>query len=299
MDTSRLRRLSTSPTPAAVGAVGAVGLGAAALLALAVEPAAAQSVNKRIIGNLNRKLLYMALPVAIAVELMLFYTVYRYRKSKNPEAAPTEEDRRLEITWTVGTALVLLFVGVTASTVLANPYVSPAAPEDADTEADVPNPYLQGAVVPDDPDAVEVNVLAYQWGWEFTYPGTNVTTRDTLVIPNGTDVYLHLTSSDVIHAFYAPDLGLKQDVLPGEYNTIRTRATERGEYEIYCAEFCGSQHSHMRGTVRVVSESEYRDWLERRGEVENGAAATTNASTSAAAVATLTSPPTPGTPGGT
>ncbi|MFC6726438.1 cytochrome c oxidase subunit II, partial [Halobium palmae] len=239
------------------------------LLLLAADPVAAQSVNKRLIGNLNRKLLYMALPVAIAVELMLFYTVFRYRKSRNPEATPTEENRALEITWTVGTALVLVFVGVTASTVLANPYVSPVA-GNGTTEADVPNPHLQGAVEPNRSAPVEVNVLAYQWGWKFTYPGTNVTTTNALVIPNGTDVYLHLTSRDVIHAFYAPDLGLKQDVMPSEYNTIRTRVTRPGEYEVYCAEFCGSGHSHMRATVRVVSQAEYRDWLARRGHVSAG-----------------------------
>lgn len=243
-----------------------------ALSLLAVEPVAAQSVNKRLIENLNRKLLYMALPVAIAVELMLFYTVYRYRKSKNPEATPTEENRTLEITWTVATALVLLFVGITASTVLANSYVSPTA-GNPDTEANVSNPHLQGAVVPDDPSAVEVNVLAYKWGWQFSYPGTNVTAQNALVIPKGREVYLHVTSQEIIHSFYSPQLGVKRDAMPNQYNTIHTRVTREGEYRAYCAEFCGSGHAQMTATIRVVSEEEYRTWLERRASGSGGSAA--------------------------
>lgn len=231
-------------------------------LALATTPAAAQSVNKQLINNLNRKLLYVALPLMMSVEFIIFYTIYRYRNNDDP--VPTEENRRLEITWTVVTALILAFVGIASMVVLANPYISPVVSADSNPPANGTNQYLQGAVQPDDPNAVEVEVLAYQWGWEFRYVGTNVTTKKQLVIPENRDVYLHVSAKDVIHSFYSPKLGLKQDAMPGTYNTIRTRATEQGTYPFYCAEFCGSGHARMGGDVVVVSNQEYQQWLQAK-----------------------------------
>ncbi len=234
-----------------------------ALLSVVTTPVAAQSVNRALIDNLNRKLLYVALPLLMAVEFVLVYTLYRYRNNDDP--TPTEENRRLEITWTVVTAIILTFVGVASMVVFVNPYISPVVAADATVDGE-PNPQLQGAVQPDDESAVEVEVLAYQWGWEFHYAESNVTTHGTLVLPADREVYLHVTSADVIHSFYAPSLGLKQDVMPGAYNTVRTRLTEPGNYSLYCAEFCGSGHSRMRGEIVVLSDEEYREWLSEGNE---------------------------------
>lgn len=250
-----------------------------ALWLLAVEPAAAQSVNRELLRNLNQKLIYFASPFVIVLEFILVYSVYRYRNNPDPE--PTEENRRLEITWTVATAIILVLVGVTSTVVLLNPYISPVAGQ-SQYEANVSNPYLQGAVQPDDPNAVEVNVLAFQWGWEFTYREANVTTREQVVIPANRNVYLHVTSRDVIHAFYAPKLGLKQDAIPGQYNTIRTRVTEPGTYQFYCAEFCGTGHSRMLGEVRVLEQAQYEQWVATQQRQENASSASASVSNPAA-----------------
>lgn len=252
-----------------------------AFLGVVTTPVAAQSVNKALIDNLNRKLLYVALPLMMAVEFVLVYTLYRYRNNDDPK--PTEENRRLEITWTVVTAIILTFVGVASMVVFANPYISPVVAADTGAAADAPNPELQGAVQPSTESAVEVEVLAYQWGWEFQYAESNVTTHGTLVLPADREVYLHVTSADVIHSFYAPSLGLKQDVMPGAYNTIRTRVTEPGTYSLYCAEFCGSGHSRMRGEIVVLSEEEYREWLSNQSTTEDVANATATGNASARA----------------
>ncbi|PSQ48968.1 cytochrome c oxidase subunit II, partial [Halobacteriales archaeon SW_12_67_38] len=95
---------------ATVGGALAVGL------MIAVEPAAAQSINRALIRNLNRQLLYVAAPLAILVETILFYAVWRYRDNNDP--TPTKENRSLEITWTLATAIVLLFVGFASFNVL-------------------------------------------------------------------------------------------------------------------------------------------------------------------------------------
>ncbi|WP_433631751.1 cytochrome c oxidase subunit II [Halomicrococcus sp. NG-SE-24] len=211
------------------------------------EPAAAQSVNRQLIDQLNFQLLYVAIPLTLFVELILVYAVYRFRNNDDP--LPTAEAPSLEITWTVATAIILLFVGVAAYSVLGNPYISPN--QSGNAAADVPE------------DAVVVRGLAYQWDWQFSYPGRNVTDQEELVLPANRDVYVRMTSKDVIHSLYVPELGVKQDVFPGRTTVIHTRVFEPGTYRGYCAELCGAGHSEMRTTVRVLPPDEYRDWLRR------------------------------------
>jgi cytochrome c oxidase subunit 2 len=73
-----------------------------------------------------------------------------------------------------------------------------------------------------------------------------------------------VTSSDWIHAFHAPGLGLKADALPEHHNMIRTKISETGTYQLYCAEYCGVGHSEMLGQIEVVSEDEYESWLDEQ-----------------------------------
>jgi cytochrome c oxidase subunit 2 len=226
-------------------------LGVAAVVALFASPVAAQSINRSAIDDLNEQLLYVALPLVLFVELTLVYALYRFRNNDDPQ--PTTKDPALEITWTAATGVILLFVGLSAFFVLANPYITPTAAGQSDTGLSE--------------DAVEIEVVAYQWGWEFRYQGEEVTSRSQLVLPRGRDVAFSFTTRDVIHSFYVPELGLKQDIIPGQTTEARTRATETGEYTLYCAELCGVGHTRMHGTVRVVSPTEYEEWLEgRRGE---------------------------------
>jgi cytochrome c oxidase subunit 2 len=117
---------------------------------------------------------------------------------------------------------------------------------------------------------LEIRVAAYQWGWEFRYPEANVTTRTRLVIPVDTDVRFVTTSRDVIHLLFVPDLGVKQDAFPGHETVARTRATETGEYRLYCAELCGAGHARMHGTVDVRNGTAYRAWLERQSTPSTG-----------------------------
>jgi cytochrome c oxidase subunit 2 len=236
-------------------------------VALFSTPAAAQSVNRAAIDELNKQLLYVALPLTLFVELTLVYAIYRFHGNENPR--PTIDDPALEITWTAATGAILVFVGVSGFFVLTNPYISPAAAGPTD-----------GAEMADD---MEVEVLAYQWGWEFTYPN-NVTTQDHLVIPKDTDVRFSLTSTDVIHSIYIPDFGLKQDIFPQQETIARTNATQTGNYTLYCAELCGSGHSRMHGTVTVMNQSAYDDWMAR----QTGAANTSTASAGTNATATPT-----------
>jgi cytochrome c oxidase subunit 2 len=256
-------------------------VGLAFLAVLLAQPVAAQdSLNEALIQGLDEKLLYVAIPISILVEAILIYTVVRFRESNVDEATPTKENRRLEITWTVATAIILLFVGVASYQVLgvtAIGGVTAASNPDAQPAA-VTEDY-EGAVGPNssEPDAVQIEVVAQKYYWTYNYNEANVsglsTNDEPLYLPKNTPVYLHITSTDWLHAFHVPDLGLKQDAFPGQYNTLKTVPYEEGTYQLYCAEYCGVGHSQMLGKVKVVSQDEYQEYLESKQSQGNESSA--------------------------
>jgi cytochrome c oxidase subunit 2 len=117
------------------------------------------------------------------------------------------------------------------------------------------------------PDAVEVHVDAFQWGWKFTYPGKGVTVvgdsnhEPTFAVPAGRTVSFALTSLDVIHAMWIPDQRFKRDAIPDRVNHFDMEFDEPGREQGLCSEFCGFRHSGMRFGVRVLSDRGYERWL--------------------------------------
>jgi cytochrome c oxidase subunit II len=110
-------------------------------------------------------------------------------------------------------------------------------------------------------DAAYIEVTGHQWWWEVSYPGTGVTLQNTLHMPAGTPINIHLRSSDVIHSFWVPRLAGKLDAIPGRTNILRLQADEPGTYYGLCAEFCGLQHTHMRFTVEAHTQADFDTWL--------------------------------------
>ncbi|MDS0298377.1 cytochrome c oxidase subunit II [Halogeometricum sp. S1BR25-6] len=224
------------------------------VLAAFADPAAAQaSASAELINELNSKLLYIAIPITVLVEVILLYAVVKFRNNDNP--LPTKENRRLEITWTIATAIILLFVGVASYGVLANENVTYPGSDLADQSE----------------EPVVVHAEAYQWGWEMSYPENgNFSTGTQIVVPKDRPVVIQVTSRDVIHGFHVPELALKMDAFPGQVNTIKTVPYEEGEYQGYCSEYCGVSHSQMYFTVEVVSQEEYQNWLDEQQNSSGG-----------------------------
>jgi cytochrome c oxidase subunit 2 len=247
-------------------------LAAAAIAVVAVGsvPVAAQSSTSiGLIDQLNLKLLYIAVPITLLVEFVLLYTVVKFKNAD--EAKPTQENRRLEITWTIATAVILLFVGVASYGVLANPDIT----------------HQQSDPVAPNGDDVHINAEAYQWGWTMTYPEEDATASGfppNIVVPVDQTVYFTITSRDVIHGFAVPELGLKQDAIPDQNNTIRTVPLETGTYQGYCTEYCGVSHSQMYFTVEVVSQEEYQNYLEEQRSGGSGSSDGTSNASSVGAV---------------
>src|SRR6056297_3091632 len=155
--------------------LGRYALLAVGLMLAATEPVLAQSVNADLIYELNAKLLYVAIPITLLVQVILVYTVWRFKDNDDPQ--PTRENRRLEITWTVATPIILLFVGIASYTVLGNPAIAltpdgnqaqPQAQQEIQPAVTYPN--RSGAVAPESQEAVQIEVNSFQWGWEFIYP---------------------------------------------------------------------------------------------------------------------------------
>ena len=167
---------------------------------------------------------------------MLFFIVKYRRRPGNELAQHTSGTTPIEITWTLiplGLAMIPFVWGATL--------------------------YLEEAQPPD--DSLEVYVVARQWMWKVEHP-EGQTEIDELHVPVGRPVKLTMISQDVIHSFYVPEFRIKTDVLPGRYTTTWFQATRPGEYHLFCAEYCGTEHSRMVGRVVVMQPAEYAAWLQ-------------------------------------
>lgn len=115
------------------------------------------------------------------------------------------------------------------------------------------------------PDSYEITVRGKQWFWEFEYPG-GVQTVNEMVVPLNQPIRLKMSADDVLHSFFVPEFRVKHDVIPNRYTTVWFEATKQGEYRIYCTEYCGTQHSAMLGTVKVVTDAEFNTWLQNQNQ---------------------------------
>jgi len=114
------------------------------------------------------------------------------------------------------------------------------------------------------PDSMDVYSVGKQWMWKIQYPGGQREINE-LHVPIGRPVKITLASEDVIHSFFIPALRIKHDVVPGHYDTMWFTADKPGRYHLFCAEYCGTEHSGMVGWVTVMTPSDYENWLSGGG----------------------------------
>lgn len=182
--------------------------------------------------------------VLIVVFILFTWFVIKYRyteKRKYEIPVDVIGDKRLELTYTIIPIILLI--------ILAIPTAKITLEQSPGTEAFK------------DAQGVEVNVIGKQFAWDFEYENGEEDTNK-LVLPEGEPAIFHLKSEDVVHSFWIPELAGKVDLYPHETLTYRIENPEKGEYEGKCAEFCGPQHSNMTFDVEVVSEDDYKDYLD-------------------------------------
>ena len=130
--------------------------------------------------------------------------------------------------------------------------------------------YFQQSKVPK--NAVEIYVVGKQWMWKIQHT-TGQREINELHVPAGRKVKLIMTTEDVIHDFFIPAFRIKSDVVPGRYTTLWFEPTQPGTYHLFCAEYCGMNHSGMRGSVIVMGATEFDDWLSGNASQQSPAAA--------------------------
>ncbi len=123
--------------------------------------------------------------------------------------------------------------------------------------------YHEMRTAPD--NALEVHVFGRQWSWEFVYK-SGKTVGNEFYVPVNTPIKLIMTSRDVIHSFYVPSLRVKQDAVPGRYTMISFNSDTTGDFQVFCAEYCGTGHSAMMAKMHVVPQADYEKWLAENDE---------------------------------
>ena len=237
-------------------------------------PEAGASPNADKIDSLYKLIFGLGIVVFIAVEGMLIFSLIRYKARKGRSAAQIHGNTKLEIGWTAGAALILVFI--TAVTFVQLNGIKNPARSDVDAEG---NPVAStgggssgGALFastdqPEPPggNALNIRVDGQQYLWRYQYPGPKqVFGYVEMVVPVGRTVTLDITSDDVAHSWWIPKLGGKFDAIPGYTNKTWFKATRPGVFEGQCAELCGRNHANMLATVRAVSPEEYQAWYDRR-----------------------------------
>lgn len=178
----------------------------------------------------------------LLVFVLVIFLAVRYRRGSNAKRGPLPEivSREFEIGWTSATLFLFAFLFWWAASADLKSLAAPA-------------------------DAIEIHVVAKQWMWKTQQPN-GAREIDALHIPVGKPVRLAMTSQDVIHSFFVPAFRVKQDVVPGRETEIWFNATKTGVFPLLCAEYCGTDHSMMRGRIVVMRPEEYANWLTRQPE---------------------------------
>lgn len=192
-------------------------------------------------ANLFYLLFVIAALIFILVEGLLVVFVLRYqRRAQNEHPEQIHGNTPLEITWTLIPALIL--AGVFALTIRT---MASSSPKLAPTA-----------------EGMQINVIGHQWWWEIQYPDQKVVTASELHIPTGKVVNVKLTSDNVIHSFWVPQLMGKTDTVPGHTNASWLYTETPGLYHGQCAEFCGEQHAHMLFRVLAQPQAEFDAWIQ-------------------------------------
>ncbi|PSH61406.1 MULTISPECIES: cytochrome c oxidase subunit II [Phyllobacterium] len=255
-------------------------LGAGSAYAAQPEPwqmtfqPAASAIMEQIVW-FERYTLWFIIPITLFVMVLLAWVMIRYRASANPVPSKTSHNTAVEIVWTVGPVVILLFLAIPSFQLLTAQY-SPEEPK------------------------LTVKATGYQWYWGYEYQAgdapvsfDSVLLKDAdraaagkedrkayprllavdneMVVPVNTTVRLLVTGADVIHSFSMPAFGVKMDAVTGRSNETWFKADKEGMYYGQCSQICGKDHAYMPIAIHVVSQAQYDTWFAAAGKDLPGA----------------------------
>ena len=223
-------------------------------------PVGVTEVSKEIF-DLHMLIMWICVWIGVVVFGIMFWSLWKYRKSSGAIAAKFDDHYWLEIAWTVAATVILVGMAIPSTSVMIKAY--------DDTEGDI-----------------NIMVTGYQWKWQYKYLEDGVSffsnlatsqeeidnalpkgefylseVDEPLVIPINKRIRFLITGNDVIHSWWVPDFAVKQDAVPGFINTAWTNVPKPGIYRGACTELCGLKHAFMPVVVRAVEQEEYEAWI--------------------------------------
>lgn len=217
-------------------------------------------VSKEIF-DLHMLIMWICVWIGVVVFGIMFWSLWKYRKSSGAIAAKFDDHFWVEIAWTIAATVILVGMAIPSTSVMIKAY--------DDTEGDV-----------------NIMVTGYQWKWQYKYLEDGVSffsnlatsqeeinnalpkgefylseVDEPLVIPINKRIRFLITGNDVIHSWWVPDFAVKQDAVPGFINTAWTIVPKPGIYRGACTELCGLGHAFMPIVVRAVEQEEYEAWI--------------------------------------
>ena len=215
----------------------------------------------REIFDLHMLIMWICVWIGVVVFGIMFYSLFKYRKSTGAKASKFDDHFWLEITWTLAATVILVGMAIPSTAVMIKAY--------DDREGDI-----------------NIMVTGYQWKWEYKYLEDDISffsnlatsqeqidneipkgefylseVDEPLVIPINKRIRFLITGNDVIHSWWVPDFAVKQDAVPGFINTAWTNVPKPGIYRGACTELCGINHAFMPVVVRAVEQDEYDAWV--------------------------------------
>lgn len=200
----------------------------------------------------NTVLLGVVTPIAALLIVFFGYSLFAFRHRKgdpeDDEGVAIYGDATIQTTWLAVTTVIVLFLATYGTVRLFDN--GSGGGQGADPVSKLSGPQLQ------------VQVIAQQWAFTYRWPAFGGVETPHLVLPVDENIEMHVTSLDVIHSFWAHDLGIKADANPGVDNVVYLRAKNPGSFDIRCAELCGLFHGHMFDTGQFVSDSAFNTWIQ-------------------------------------
>lgn len=238
------------------------------------------------VWQLHMMMFWVCVALGVGVFGLMLYSIIRHRKSRGVEPATFHENTAVEIIWTIIPFCILIAVAIPAAGTLLK---------------------IEDSSNPD----LTIRVTGYQWLWEYEYVDSGVhfysrlsdssmrarelesvspydvdhylrSVDNPVVVPIGEKVRLLITSGDVIHSWWVPELAGKKDAIPGYINDIWFKAEKTGIYRGQCAELCGRGHGYMPIVVKVVSQEQFKEWTAKNTDSDNTQKSETTSSESAA-----------------
>jgi cytochrome c oxidase subunit II len=209
--------------------------------------------------------LWFIIPITLLVLALLAWCILKFRASANPTPSRTSHNTLIEVIWTVGPVVVLLFIAVPSFQLLTAQYTPPEEAKltikatgnqwNWDYEYQVDDPLSFNAAMLADGDRAAAGKED-----RAIYPRL-LAVDNEVVVPVNTMVRVLVTAADVLHAFAMPAFGIKTDAVPGRINEVWFNATKEGLYYGQCSELCGKDHAFMPIAIRVVNDAQYTAWL--------------------------------------